>query len=344
MNNKIQQLIRVGLSKELLKNLSEGQINQLHRRMISEQVKGAVVVKKGTDPTQIKTYTDKGINVTMVEKEIDEDETDDVTDSNALGATALQDYTGQEAPHDANDMAPDGMDDDSDDDRKMMGMAEEKDKPKKKSKYNPWAICTSSVGRKDKKKYEKCVMDVKRNIKEGKNPYQVIVEMSLEKMVEKHISPRMTKGDLLKTLSEQGIIRRPMTNMTMGFVNDGLDNPLKNVYTSDMKEQGTKTAPPKVKPGTKEKEKPGKMDPFKNPKHQPKPKAKKDIEEQATKTAPAPTITKPGTKEKPGTSDPFKNPKHQPKPKATTKAPKMGKVEIPDYLTFDQLKINFKDQ
>lgn len=103
---------------------------------------------------------------------------------------------------------------------------------KKKSKYNPWAICTSSVGRKDKKKYEKCVMDVKKNIREGKNPHQVIVEMALEKMVEKHISPRMTKKDLVNTLSEQGIIRRPMANMTMGFVNDGLDNPLKNVYSS----------------------------------------------------------------------------------------------------------------
>lgn len=216
---------------------------------------------------------------------------------------------------------------------------------KKKSKYNPWAICTSSVGRKDKKKYEKCVMDVKKNIREGKNPHQVIVEMALEKMVEKHISPRMTKKDLVNTLSEQGIIRRPMANMTMGFVNDGLDNPLKNVYSSkkESMEQQTKEAPTRVKPGTKEKEKPGKMDPFKNPKHQPKPKAKKDIEEQATKTAPP--VVKPGTKEKPKTSDPFKNPKHQPKPKALDKpAKKMGTVEIPDYLTFDQLKINFKDQ
>ena len=310
MNNKIQQLIRVGLSKELLKNLSEGQINQLHRRMISEQVNVSI-----TDKEMINKLKSEKKPFQVYEKEIEEDDTLDVVND------------------------PDATED-------GMGMFETEigEGKKKKSKYNPWAICTSSVGRKDKKKYEKCVMDVKRNIKEGKNPYQVIVEMSLEKMVEKHVSPRMTKGDLLKTLSEQGIIRRPMTNMTMGFVNDGLDNPLKNVYTSDMKEQGTKTAPPKVKPGTKEKEKPGKMDPFKNPKHQPKPKAKKDIEEQATKTAPAPTITKPGTKEKPGTSDPFKNPKHQPKPKATTKAPKMGKVEIPDYLTFDQLKINFKDQ
>lgn len=27
---------------------------------------------------------------------------------------------------------------------------------------NPWAVCTSSVGRKDKAKYERCVMDVKK--------------------------------------------------------------------------------------------------------------------------------------------------------------------------------------
>lgn len=32
----------------------------------------------------------------------------------------------------------------------------------KKAVNNPWAICTSSVGRKDKKKYEACVKDVKK--------------------------------------------------------------------------------------------------------------------------------------------------------------------------------------
>lgn len=306
MKNKIQQLIRVGLSKELLKNLSEGQVNQLHRRMISEQVN----VSK-TDTEMINKLKSEKKPFQVYEKEIEEDDTLDVVND------------------------PDATED-------GMGMFETEigEGKKKKSKYNPWAICTSSVGRKDKKKYEKCVMDVKRNIKEGKNPYQVIVEMSLEKMVEKHVSPRMTKGDLLKTLSEQGIIRRPMTNMSIGFVEDKMDKPTKKSYTSTVKEQGTKTAPPVVKPGTKEK--PKTSDPFKNPKHQPKPKAKANIDEQGTQTAPP--VVKPGTKEKPKTSDPFKNPKHQPKPKASTKAPKMGTVEIPDYLTFDQLKINFKDQ
>jgi hypothetical protein len=134
----------------------------------------------------------------------------------------------------------------------------------------------------------------------------------------------------------------------IGFVDETkMDKSNKNTYVSkkEAMEQGTKTAPAptRVKPGTKEKEKPGKMDPFKNPKHQPKPKAEK-MDEQGTKTAPAPTRVKPGTKEKPNTSDPFKNPKHQPKPKASTEAPKMGTVKIPDYLEFDQLKIDFKNQ
>jgi hypothetical protein len=246
-----------------------------------------------------------------------------------------------QAPHQV--QAPDGMGDEGDD---AIDKEEDISEAKKKSKYNPWAICTSSVGRDDKKKFERCVMDVKRNIKEGKNPYLPIVESSLLKMVEKHISPKISKIDLLNTLSEQGIISRPFKNSMIGFVgHNELDKPVKKMYVSkkEAMEQSTKTAPAptRVKPGTKEKEKPGKMDPFKNPKHQPKPKAEK-IDEQGTKTAPP--VVKPGTKEKPKTSDPFKNPKHQPKPKASTEAPKMGTVKIPDYLEFDQLKIDFKNQ
>ena len=33
---------------------------------------------------------------------------------------------------------------------------------KKKRKPNPWAICASTVGRKDKEKYERCVLSVKK--------------------------------------------------------------------------------------------------------------------------------------------------------------------------------------
>ena len=58
-----------------------------------------------------------------IPKEIKEDETDDVTSTNALGNVALQTYTDQKPPQDANDEACDGMDDDSCNNRKTMGMA-----------------------------------------------------------------------------------------------------------------------------------------------------------------------------------------------------------------------------
>jgi len=44
---------------------------------------------------------------------------------------------------------------------------------------NPWAICTASVGRKDKKKYERCVKSVKKEsgIKESlRNARQQLAE------------------------------------------------------------------------------------------------------------------------------------------------------------------------
>jgi len=41
---------------------------------------------------------------------------------------------------------------------------------KKKKKYNPnpWAVCTSTVGREDKKKYESCVIKVKKQQEKSK--------------------------------------------------------------------------------------------------------------------------------------------------------------------------------
>jgi hypothetical protein len=323
-NKKIKQLMERGLSHKLLLTMNEGQINQLHKMMVSE-----ITMVPKTDTATIDKLKNEKKPFEVYEQGVEVDKSD-----SKLGQTTQE-------PHQV--QAPDGMDDEGDD---GIDKEENISEAKKKSKYNPYAICTSSVGRDDKKKFERCVMDVKRNIKEGKNPYLPIVESSLLKMVEKHISPKISKIDLLNTLSEQGIISRPFKNSMIGFVgHNELDKPVKKMYVSkkEAMEQSTKTAPAptRVKPGTKEKEKPGKMDPFKNPKHQPKPKAEK-IDEQGTKTAPP--VVKPGTKEKPKTSDPFKNPKHQPKPKASTEAPKMGTVKIPDYLEFDQLKIDFKNQ
>ena len=49
-------------------------------------------------------------------------------------------------------------DDDEEEDVSEALGADQEDK----AKDNPWAICTASVGREDKEKYEKCVMGVKK--------------------------------------------------------------------------------------------------------------------------------------------------------------------------------------
>ena len=75
-------------------------------------------------------------------------------------------------------------------------------KKRKSKKYNPWAICTTSVGRKDKKKYERCVMDVKESIKEGKDPINLFLENKIVSLLEKHVQPKITKKEFLQMISE----------------------------------------------------------------------------------------------------------------------------------------------
>ncbi len=252
-NVKAYELIEKGLSAKTVSKLNESQIETLYKKLvISEQVtevptkKTFKVGPKGGKVGNVMVSTDPNTKEVIVttETEMTEDETDDVTDKNALGADALQNLTGQEAPHDANDMAPDGMDDDSDNNRKMMGMSEEKNKP------NPWAICHSQVGPKKSRKWERCVKEVKKQLGEGKNPVSLFIESQIMKIVEKNLPPRITKGDLVKYLSEAG----------------------------------PATAPTKPAPGTKPGTKPGKPDPRPRPKHpgknpnpgeNPAPKAKK---------------------------------------------------------------------
>jgi len=252
-NIKAYELIEKGLSAKTVSKLNESQIETLYKKLvISEQVtevptkKTYKVGPKGGKVGNVMVSTDPNTKEVIVttETEMTEDETDDVTDKNALGADALQNLTGQEAPHDANDMAPDGMDDDSDNNRKMMGMSEEKNKP------NPWAICHSQVGPKKSRKWERCVREVKKQLGEGKNPVSLFIESQIMKIVEKNLPPRITKGDLVKYLSEAG----------------------------------PATAPTKPAPGTKPGTKPGKPDPRPRPKHpgknpnpgeNPAPKAKK---------------------------------------------------------------------
>jgi hypothetical protein len=247
-NRNVTYLIENGLSAKTVANLSESQIKLLvekFKKETKEQTEVKTTVYDTTDPEQKKKLNQalqdptkmQGQNIQVKETEMTEDDTDDVTSSNALGKDAEQSYTGQEAPHDANDMADDGMDDDSSDDRSMMGMSESKLNEKFESKAQQglfWARCNKCSTKNckwckmarefsdstSKKQYEKMpekkhpekTVKVEKNTNEGLEKF---LEKKIYEMIESQIKPKMKKKDLVNTIKKKTndndsmIIRRP---------------------------------------------------------------------------------------------------------------------------------------
>jgi len=77
---------------------------------------------------------------------------------------------------------------------------------------NPWAICTAQMGKefgttersewskKQMNKYERCVKDVKKSLKEGKEPFYYFVENELSLFAESKLPSQINKGDLQKLI------------------------------------------------------------------------------------------------------------------------------------------------
>ena len=254
INKKALKLIDKGLSSKTVSKLTETQINVLHSKLLGEQVtevpnkKTYEVGPKGGEVNGVVISQDpstKKVMVTTKEGEIDEEE--EVTlDPNK--DTETQD------PHQVGPSSDDGFGDETD----GMGMMEEKDGP------NPWAICHAQVGPKKTRKFERCVMAVKKQMKEGKNPLSLFLETQIEKIVEKHIPPRITKSDLLKIVKESTKGSEPSKpGIAPTYPKPG---PTKK---QDTKEQATAPAPakpatePTTRPSTTPKEKP--FSPGKNP-------------------------------------------------------------------------------
>lgn len=285
VNKKALELIDKGLSSKTVSKLTESQIDTLHKKLFIEQT----MVSK-TDSATITKLKQEKKPFQVYEKELDEEE--EVTvDPNK--ETETQD------PHQVGPSSDDGFGDETD----GMGMFEED----KKDGPNPWAICHSQVGPKKSRKWERCVREVKKQLKEGKNPVSLFLETQIEKIVEKHIPPRITKGDLMKVISES--------------------------------EPTTAPTKPKTKPTTKPTTRPSHPGKNPNPGENPAPKAKKsETKEQQTAPAPTtkPTPTKPGTRPdtKPRPSHPGKNPNpgENPAPKAKKVSPEQAKDSVIDVI------------
>ena len=199
-NIKALQLVEKGLSSKTISNLTESQIDILHKKMIGEQVSNPKIASKIKD---LDILNQKVGEVGTKMKNIGLEEEDD------FDLDADQSYTGQQGSHDEYQASDDGMDDDTspeNHDSKMIGMSEEKD-----GEPNPYSICHAQVGPKKSRKFERCVMSVKKQLKEGKNPVSLFLETQIEKIVERNMPPKITKGDLVRYISEQGTAPSPTT-------------------------------------------------------------------------------------------------------------------------------------
>jgi hypothetical protein len=290
INKKTLELIENGLSSKTVSKLTESQIDVLHKKLVTEQIN----VSK-TDTATITRLKSEKKPFQVYEKELDEEE--EVTvDPNK--ETETQD------PKQVGPSSDDGFGDEDD----GMGMFES-EADLKPGQPNPWAICHAQVGPKKTRKFERCVQSVKKQLAEGKNPLSLFLENEISKLVEKHIQPKMTKGELLKYLSEG---------------------------EHSKSDNDTKTAPVRTKPDVKPKTRPGHPMKNPNPGEKPSPKAKTNVDENNPAEAPtiAPTRTKPDVRPNKRPSHPMKNPNpgEKPNPKAKKISPEVAKDKVIDTI------------
>lgn len=199
-NSKALKLIEMGLSANTVGKLSESQLELLYGKfMLDEQTKTGILKVPANSPQEKEAQQKKQIYIAY-EGEMSEDEVD-----------PMDVFKGQvtQAPHQVG--ASTDMDDPS---GSVDGMPTEGELEEKKKEYNPWAICTSTLGKEfgttersdwskaETNKYERCVKDVKKSIKEGKNPYHLLIEKEIVSLVERNLTPKMTKKDFIKTIFE----------------------------------------------------------------------------------------------------------------------------------------------
>jgi hypothetical protein len=159
-NLKSLQLVEKGMSPETVSKLSESQINVLHSKLISEQVKQEKkVMTKTTIPTN--TLRTTGANVDGVSIKMDP--------SGNVVASQVEGELGESG---------------------------------KEPKKNPWAICHAKLGPRKNAKFESCVKQVKKSLKEEKNEVTSFLENKIVDLLEKYLPPKITKGDLIKYLVE----------------------------------------------------------------------------------------------------------------------------------------------
>jgi hypothetical protein len=212
-NSKALKLIEMGLSANTVGKLSESQLKLLYGKFMLDEQSQPVVRTKTVKQIEIPSGSEtsvggvsvankagKTVVTTTAEGEMSEDKVDPM---NVFSGETTQQPHQVGASTDMGD--PSGA---------VDGMPTEGELGEKKKEYNPFAICTSTMGKEfgttersewsksEMNKYERCVKDVKKSVKEGKNPYHLLIEKEIVSLVERNLTPKMTKKDFIKTIFE----------------------------------------------------------------------------------------------------------------------------------------------
>jgi len=244
---KIQKMLNEGFSKKTLSKLTESQLNLLYKKVIKEATTEYDLSKE----EDRKLYKEKTGNEVSSDGKIkvsaELGEADTVYPFSSAGEVICTSIGGNKF---------DGS-------TCRFGTTERSEWTKKQTD-----------------KYEKCVLGVKEKIKEGKNPFEFILEMKMEELVENALRPKMSKKDLLETIKNQKMIsedsktkEKERTKEKEKTTTPQRKSPFKPAPNTDPAPKGSKT---KEKERTKEKEKtttPQRKSPFKPaPNTEPAPK------------------------------------------------------------------------
>jgi hypothetical protein len=301
----IKFLLENGLSTSFVSKLNEVQTKSLVKRFNKKETNEITMVSSADSATQSKLQSEKKPYEVYEKTEMDEDSTFNIVKDP--------------------DATEDGM---------PTTEGEMRERFESQSQQNFfWAKCNTSNGVKKKKwcelarefsdstsKKQYKTMPKKKNPEKMDESSEKFLEDRIVEMIERHIDPKMTKGDILKTISEKMeknnsmMLKNPkkmsMFSHESGIEGKRMKRPNQMMPIMGAMEENDTKEKERTKERTKEKEK---DNPFKdpNPGTKEKPRGyRKNMEEntkekERTKEKEAPT--KPGTPPK-RRENPFKNP------------------------------------